>query len=251
MIKTAVIMVGGKGPRMGKLTKALPKCLLKVGDFSIISHLVTQLRMTNINKIILCTGYLNKKIKEYCNDKIFNDSDKILIRLKIPLKKFKFPELVFCVSGSTDSTSNRLLLAKKKIDDEFFLYLYGDTLLKPNIKSMIRSLKKKKLSGVITISNPPSKFGIIKTKKNIITSFEEKKIINNVWVNSGWIILKKKILNKLKKSSQNFENYLFKEEIRKKKMGYYKNKGIYLPIDRVNDLENARMIFKNKSKAWY
>ena len=52
MIKTAVIMVGGKGTRMGKLTKALPKCLLKVGDFSIISHLVTQLRMTNINKII-------------------------------------------------------------------------------------------------------------------------------------------------------------------------------------------------------
>lgn len=244
-------MVGGKGTRMGRLTKTIPKCLLKVGDFTIISHLVTQLRIANVNKVILCTGYLNKQIKKYCSNKIFSDSDKILIKLKKPLKKFKFPEINFCVSGSTDSTSNRLLLAKKKIDDEFFLYLYGDTLLKPDIKSMIRNIKNKKLSGVITISNPPSKFGIIKTKKNLVTRFEEKKVINNVWVNSGWIILKKSIMNKLKKSSLNFENYLFNEEIRKKKMGYHKNKGIYLPIDRVNDLEIASMIYKNKHKAWY
>ena len=50
MVKTGLILAGGKGTRMGKLTKDVPKCLLKIGKFAILSHLYTQLRISKLEK---------------------------------------------------------------------------------------------------------------------------------------------------------------------------------------------------------
>ena len=77
MIKTAIILAGGMGSRMGSLTKSKPKCLLKVGGFTILAHLYTQLRIAKINKVIICTGYLNKKITSFCETRIYKESDLI------------------------------------------------------------------------------------------------------------------------------------------------------------------------------
>jgi glucose-1-phosphate cytidylyltransferase len=109
----------------------------------------------------------------------------------------------------------------------------------------------KKILGVVTISNPTSNFGIISTKKKLVTKFEEKKKIKDIWVNSGWIIFNNKIFSYLNNSSGNFENYLFKILIKQKKLGYVKNKGLYIPIDKVNDLELATKFFKKNTKSWY
>ena len=251
MIKTAIIIVGGRGSRMGKLTENNPKCILKVGNFTILCHLFTQLRYLKIKKIILCTGYLDHVVKKYCRKKLLTDSNNLIKKLN---KNFKFtdlPKIIFSKSSADNSTSNRLIKAKKDIKEERFLFLYGDTLLKPNINKMINLMNKKKLNGILTISNPPSSFGQIKTNKYLITDFQEKKIIKDVWVNSGWMIIKKRVLKQLKKTSVNFENYLFKNEIKKKKLGFYKNKGLYYPLDRVNDLKKASIIFKTRKKTWY
>jgi len=251
MIKTAIIIIGGRGSRMGNLTQNIPKCLLKVGNFTILCHLFTQLRNLRIKKIILCTGYLDCVIKKYCKKKLITDSNNLNKKLNKNYKLKNLPEIILSKSSADNSTSNRLRQANKDIKEEKFLFLYGDTLLKPNINQMINLMDKKKLNGVITISNPPSSFGQIKTNKYLITDFVEKKIIKDIWVNSGWMLLKKKILNQLKKTEVNFENYLFKNEIKKKKLGFYKNKSLYYPLDKVNDLKKASIIFKTRKKTWH
>ena len=251
MIKTSLIIIGGRGSRMGNLTHNKPKCLLKVGNFTILCHLFTQLRYLKVKKIILCTGYLDHVIKKYCKKKLVPDSNNLIKKLKKNIQFLDLPKIVFSKSSADNSTSNRLIKAKKDIKEERFLFLYGDTLLKPNINQMINLMDKKKLNGVITISNPPSNFGQIKTSKDLITDFEEKQIIKDVWVNSGWMIIKTKILKQLKKTTVNFENYLFKNEIKKKKLGFYKNKGLYFPLDRVHDLKKASIIFKTRKITWY
>ena len=251
MVKTGLILAGGKGTRMGKLTKDVPKCLLKIGKFAILSHLYTQLRISKLEKIVICTGYKSKKIKNFCKINIHKESDLILRKLNIS-NKIKKPKIFFSELNKEASTSQRLIKAKKFLyNDNIFLFLYGDTLLKYDIKSLYKKFISKKLQGILTISNPPSSFGVINIKNNHICSFDEKKSLKNIWGNSGWGIFKTKDIKKIKNIDINFENYFFSSLILKKSLGFLKNKGFYLPIDRLEDLKKGSNVFKKNINAWF
>ena len=65
------------------------------------------------------------------------------------------------------------------------------------------------------------------------------------------MVLNKKIFSYLSNRLCNFENYLFKILVKQKKLGYVKNKGLYIPLDKVDDLELASKVFKKNIKSWF
>jgi 2-aminoethylphosphonate aminotransferase len=59
MIKTAVIVAGGLGSRLGERTKEMPKGFLELEGLSLIKRSVDTLKECGIEKIYIGTGYLN------------------------------------------------------------------------------------------------------------------------------------------------------------------------------------------------
>lgn len=247
---TAIILLGGKGARMGSLTKKNPKSLLKINKFTILSHIYTQLRLINISKIIFCLGYKKQKIINYCTKQLNKDSDKILNILKKKKNYYK-PNIYFSILTENNSTSERLYKAKRFSKDQNVIILYGDTLLKLDIKKYRSYLMNKpNFDILLTLSNPKEKFGVAKLNKQRVIAFSEKNIDKKKWVNSGWMILTSKVFNKIKKKSVNFENYIF-DQTKKLKILAFKNKNFYLPIDNVKDLIQAEECWKKNKKTWY
>ncbi|MBW1839154.1 MAG: phosphocholine cytidylyltransferase family protein [Deltaproteobacteria bacterium] len=66
----AIILAAGASRRMVSLTKNIPKCLLKIGDKSIIEHQIASLYHYGLDEIIMVTGFCEDKIKSACGDKI-------------------------------------------------------------------------------------------------------------------------------------------------------------------------------------
>ena len=64
----AVIMVGGKGTRLGELTRTLPKPMIKVAGRPILERIVHQLVGAGITKIYLAVNYLAEVIEEHFGD---------------------------------------------------------------------------------------------------------------------------------------------------------------------------------------
>ena len=65
----AVIMAGGKGTRISSITNdEIPKPMLTVGGKAILEHQITCLKKSGINDIIIVTGHLGDKIKDYFGD---------------------------------------------------------------------------------------------------------------------------------------------------------------------------------------
>ena len=60
-----VILAAGAGSRLKPLTDDTPKCLLKVGGKCILEMTVENLLATNNSDIIIVTGYLENKIREF------------------------------------------------------------------------------------------------------------------------------------------------------------------------------------------
>lgn len=59
----AIILVAGRGTRLSKYTKDLPKCMLEFGGKTLIQRQVDTLREAGISDITLVKGYLAEKIQ--------------------------------------------------------------------------------------------------------------------------------------------------------------------------------------------
>ena len=66
-----IILAGGRGLRLKKYTKKIPKPLLKVNKISMIENILNQFSRYDFNKIYILTGYKENLIKKKISQKDF------------------------------------------------------------------------------------------------------------------------------------------------------------------------------------
>src|SRR3989338_2412221 len=113
-----VILCGGKGTRVGSLTKETPKPLLKIGDKAVLWHLMKRFSNFGYNEFILCLGYLSEQIKEY-----FSQEGNLEKNWKIH----------FVDTGLESNKSERIQKVQHLITENNFLLSYGDDLSAVNV----------------------------------------------------------------------------------------------------------------------
>ena len=98
-----VILVGGRGKRLGKITNSIPKPLIKINNKSFLDILLSKVITYNFKNIyLLCSYKKNLFFKKYHKKKIHN--------LKI-----------FCIDeGYQKDTGGVLFKIKKKNKKKFF-----------------------------------------------------------------------------------------------------------------------------------
>ena len=60
-----IILCGGRGRRMGKLTSSIPKPMVKIGKSSIIEHKIKYYQSQGIENFTICLGYKSKILKKH------------------------------------------------------------------------------------------------------------------------------------------------------------------------------------------
>lgn len=176
-----VILNGGKGKRVKKVSKDNPKCLINFCDKPFLFHQIKLLKKKKIKKFVFCLGYRSQQIKNYLKLNFSN------LKKNISTEKKKL------------GTGGAIINAKKYLDNIFFI-IYGDSYLDINYVSLYKKLKKSNnANGLITVIN--SKLVKDHTPNILI---KNKKIIdksNNVkfnYIDFGLIVLKKQSISKLK-----------------------------------------------------
>ena len=61
----ALILAAGVGSRIKPMTDNCPKCLLKVGDYTILEMMISHIQNCGINEVVFVLGYLQEQIKDY------------------------------------------------------------------------------------------------------------------------------------------------------------------------------------------
>ncbi|MEO6695819.1 MAG: sugar phosphate nucleotidyltransferase [Ignavibacteria bacterium] len=151
-----IIPVAGFGTRLRPHTLTNPKVLLNVGGKPMIHYIIEQLIKDKIaSSIILVTGFLGDKIKEYLNDTF----------------KFKFD---YVEQEEAKGLGHAVSCASPFFADknDEVLIILGDTLFDVDLKKMVNG----KLSSIgVKMVEDPRRFGVVeKDKNNIITKFIEK-----------------------------------------------------------------------------
>ena len=151
-----IIPVAGFGTRLRPHTLHNPKVLLNVGGKPMIHYIIDQLIKDKIaSSIILVTGFLGDKIKDYLNNSF----------------SFKFD---YVEQAEAKGLGHAVYCAKsvfKNKNDETLIIL-GDTLFDVDLKKMVGS--KDSVIGVKVVEDP-RRFGVVeKDNTGYITRFVEK-----------------------------------------------------------------------------
>ena len=162
--KTAVILCGGKGTRLGLLGKKIPKSLVKVNEHPIIWYIINTLKKNSFNHFILPIGYKGKMIEKYLKKN----------------KSFKKDDIDIILTGKNSLIAKRIFLIKKKIKSKNFLLLNGDAIFYFNIGKMFTNHIKGKFDITFTGCETQLNFGVVGIVNNKIVSFERDIEFNSI-----------------------------------------------------------------------
>lgn len=252
----AFILCGGYGTRLDDEGKLKAKPMVKIGNNPILIHLIRFFCKQNIKDFVFCLGYksnsvINYFIKENKKKIVITSRSKNLIQFKYKSRNLNFnAALVF--TGIKSGTGGRIAIAYKKLKlDEDFLMTYGDGLSNVSIKKLTRFHYKNKSDITLTAVRPKQRYGILDINKNRVKAIDnskEKKV--NVYINGGFFIISKKMVNKIKSSKIFWENEPLNFAVKKKKLFAYKHEGFWKSLDTLKDKNDFNELLKEKNTPW-
>jgi len=240
--RTAVILCGGRGTRLGLLGKRIPKTLIKIQGEPILWYIINVLKNNNFNHFILPIGYKGRMIQNYIKKK----------------KSFKKLDIEIIDTGINSNIAKRIEKIKKKITTRHFLLLNGDAIFNFNIKKIfdLHLYNNKNITFIGTQTQLP--YGTIGVIDNKVRSFERNITFNAVlkknfqyfkgYLYSGISIINSNFIKLNFKNFQNFEQELYPLIIKKGKADFKSFNGFWHSVDNLKDIE---ILDEDKKKKIY
>lgn len=201
MVKLSlVILVGGKGTRLKKISKGTPKPIVKIDNKIFLDNILNHYSKYNFDKIYLMCGYKASLFDKYDN--------KIINSIKIKIIKEKKPL----------GTAGSLFFLKNILKNDFLL-VNGDTFFNFDLNKLIKKINNNHIVHIALtkntnyLTNKKLANLCLDKKKNIIFSKRSK------LMNGGAIYIKKKFLKMINNNYSSLENDFLPKLIVKKLVG--------------------------------
>ncbi|MBU7036787.1 MAG: nucleotidyltransferase family protein [Theionarchaea archaeon] len=228
-MKTAIVLMGGKGERLRPITDKIPKPLVEVCDKPILFWVLKWLALNKIENLIAGVSYKKEKLERYLNEECLH-------------------EMNICISehlvSDGTATATRKAIENCDVLDEDFLLVYCDTITNIPLNDLyLFHLREKKIMNMVILPLRCN-FGIVKVKNRRVSSFIEKPVISSVLTNAGIYVFNKKIIQFL--TDGNLENSVFPNLATKGMIAAYKYNGFWRTINTQKDKLIFESEFENK-----
>lgn len=228
--KTVIILCGGRGTRLGAISKKIPKSLVKINSRPILWYIIKNLIKNSFNHFILPVGYKGGLIKKYI----------------LKQKEFKNLSIEIINTGENTSIAKRIYQVRKKVISNNFLLMNGDAIFDFDLKKIYDDHRKKKFDQTFIGCENELAYGTVGIKNGKISSFDRNITFNSVkvrnkptftaYVYSGMSIFNKRILNINFKNYKNFEKELYPLLIKKFRCDFKIFSGFWHSIDNIKDI---------------
>jgi HAD superfamily hydrolase (TIGR01662 family) len=230
MLRQACILVGGRGKRLGDLTNAVPKPLIKVGDkVAFLDFLIEQVARQGFDDVILLAGYLaHLVVQRYHGRKIGSAQVRVLIE------------------EEPRGTAGALVSARDFVESRFLL-LNGDSFFDTNLRSLAAQAAEIEAEAFLALRHvgDGSRYGAVQLDENRIVRFREKDDARHgpALINAGIYIVASSLLTHISALPCSLENEIFPLLAAEGRLYGATREGYFLDIGLRATLEKARRDF--------
>jgi glucose-1-phosphate cytidylyltransferase len=252
-----VILAGGLGTRISEESILKPKPLIEIGSKPILWHIMKLYSHYQFNDFIICCGYKGYMIKEFFFNYYMHLSD-----MSIDLQENKTVfhrnsaepwKVTLIDTGENTQTGGRIGRIKKYLDDdkdEEFCMTYGDGVSNVNISELLNFHREKKKLATMTVTQPPGRFGSVDISDDKINKFLEKPEGDGGWINAGFFVLNKKVLEYIKDDATVWEQEPLRNLATKKQLAAFKHQKFWQPMDTFRDKTLLENLWNSAACPW-
>lgn len=227
----AVIMAGGFGTRLKPLTNNIPKPMVPIANIPILEHLITLLKMNEIDDYIILLYYQPDAIKNY-----FKDGVNFGVKIR------------YIIPDADYGTAGAVKLAQDFINNDF-LVISGDVLTDFNLLQLYKFHKDKNSLATINLYSHenPVQYGIVLTNADQqIIRFLEKPSSSEVFsdtINTGIYYFNKEIFKYIPEGENlDFSKDLFPYLLENNIPIYgFKSKGYWRDVGNLEEYINSNL----------
>ncbi|RMD72324.1 MAG: glucose-1-phosphate cytidylyltransferase [Cyanobacteria bacterium J149] len=253
------ILCGGKGTRLKEETEFRPKPMVMVGDRPMIWHIMKSYSTYDFTNFMLCLGYKGDMIREYFINYDWNHSD---ILLELGQQKITHLDnghdeenwkIWLINTGQETMTGGRLKRLKPYLDksgSDIFMATYGDGVANIDLNQLLAYHQSHGKLATVSAVRPPSRFGELQIENNLVTSFKEKPQTSDGWINGGYMVLHKKVLDFIDNDDTVFEAEPLKILADKGELAVYHHEGFWQCMDTYRELELLKSLYEKGEAPW-
>lgn len=233
----AIILCGGKGERLGVLTKDCPKPMILVEGKPILEYQIEWLKKHGVKKVIFACGYLYEKIQEH-----FKDGSKFGIQIDYSVEKEQLGR-----GGAIKNAWKKLNKNQKVIITNGDIYTELD--LTKTISVHNEKNKQKGVKATICLFPYISSYGVVLIDSdNLINSFQEKPVLP-YWINGGIYIFEYDAGEYLPEKGDH-EAITFPQFAREKLIYGFRSNEYWKSIETIKDINEFSNYVRNQTPLY-
>ena len=252
-----VILAGGLGTRITEESPLKPKPMIEIGGMPILWHIMKSYSAHGFNEFVICCGYKQNVIKDFFNEYFIHNSDVTFDftsgneRMKVHKNFTEQWKVTVVDTGLNTMTGGRIKRIKQYVGDEPFMMTYGDGVCDIDINALYDFHKSHGKLATMTVVNAGQRFGVIKMDDDgNVTSFREKKNVDGVPINGGYMVLDPKVIDYIEGDSTVFEQKPLEDLVADGHLMAYKHNGFWQCMDTLRDKQNLEAIWASGEAGW-
>lgn len=250
----AVILAGGLGTRIAEETTLKPKPMIEIGGKPILWHIMKIYSSHGINDFIICCGYKGYVIKEYFANYFLHMSDVTFDMAKntmeVHSERAEKWKVTLVDTGEHTMTGGRVKRIGDYLDEEVFCLTYGDGLASVDIRKTVDFHKNHGKEATLLATLPPGRFGSLKFNENQVERFEEKPKGDGSYINGGFFVLNKSVLQRIHNDSTVWEQEPLRGLATDGELMAFKHDGFWQPMDTLREKQKLEELWEKNNAPW-
>ena len=249
-----IILAGGFGTRLSEYTDKIPKPMVKIGNKPILWHIMKSYSNYGHKEFFIALGYKSEIIKEYfLNYKTLNSDFTVDLKsgdVTIHNNEDNDWKVTLLDTGLNSMTGGRIKRFEKYIGNEPFMVTYGDGVCDVDLDELLEFHRKHKKLITVTAVRPSARFGELDIKDNLVESFQEKPQTSDGWINGGYFVCERQVLDYIENDSTIFEKEPLEKLAVNQELIAFKHSGFWQCMDTKRDRDNLNEMLEHNNAPW-
>jgi glucose-1-phosphate cytidylyltransferase len=154
-------------------------------------------------------------------------------------------------TGLDTQTGGRIKrLARFLADGETFMLTYGDGLADIDLAALVAFHRAHGRLATVTAVRPPARFGDVRLEGDRVVSFAEKPQTGAGWINGGFFVLSKKVLDSIDGDATSWEFDSLERLAAAGELMAYRHEGFWQPMDTLRDKAVLEELWEKGIAPW-
>jgi glucose-1-phosphate cytidylyltransferase len=249
-----VLLAGGLGTRLAEETDRLPKPMVEIGGRPMLWHIMKTYERAGLRHFVVALGYKGEAVKRFFIDHRWRSADLTVhtgtgeVEVRDGADDDWRVDLV--ETGLTTNTGGRLLRLRDWLPDDEFCLTYGDGLCTVDLAQLIAFHRSHGRAATVTAIRPPSRFGGLILDGDSVTEFTEKPQIGEGWINGGYMVLSRSVLDRIGGDDASLESDVLEELAAEDQLRAYRHEGFWQPMDTLRDVRLLQDLWDRGVAPW-